>query len=313
MDSFAKKERATDGPASRFRSRRPIILALVLVVLAGATFLVTSPSSLYEVEEEGRNLLPYPTGDVYRVRVLDSFTIYADGESRPAPSTIQGSLLVALATAAFMTFFFLRRAHARPQVVQFYLVASAGLAFVAFDELLAVHETVGHNIRPLADLPGVERPDDVLVLLYAIPLAYCAYRFRDVLAESRTALRLLGAGVAFFAVAVVTDLASAPLEEGFELLSVASILAGLVTLFLHHVSETEEPLPHDDEIRAAQSWRRGGHGQRSFVRPTDSRALTDTADRPQDTRRRGPDRGSGPRSCGHSMTRSAMRSIVSSQ
>jgi hypothetical protein len=252
IDLFAEKGGASPSPASRPLSRRLIILALVLAAIAGATLLVTAPSSLYEVEAEGRHLLPYQTGDVYRVRVLDTFTIYADGESRPAPSTIQGSLLVALATAAFMTFFFLRRAHARPQVVQFYLFASAGLAFVGFDELFAVHETLGHNIRPLADLPGVERPDDVLVLLYAIPLAYCAYRFRDVLTESRRALRLLALGIAFFALSVFADLTSAPLEEGFELLSVASILAGLVTLFLHHVSETDEaPLP-DDEIRAAR-------------------------------------------------------------
>jgi hypothetical protein len=254
MDPFAEQTAASDSQASRLRSRRLVIPALVLALggVAAATFLVTASSSLYEVEAEGRHLLPYPTGDVYRVRVFDTFTIYADGESRPAPSTIQGPFLVALATAAFMTFFFLQRARAHPQVVQFYLVASAGLAVVAFDELLAVHETVGHNMRWLADLPGVQRPDDVLVLLYLIPLAYCAYRFRAVLAESRRALWLLGAGVAFFSLAVLTDLASAPLEEGFEFLSVASILAGLVTLFLHHVSETDRSPRHDDEIRAAR-------------------------------------------------------------
>jgi len=253
MNPFAEKTAATGPPASRLRSPRVLILALVLALaLMGVVFLVTAASSLYEVEAEGRHLLPYQTGDVYRVKVLDTVTIYADGESRPAPSMIQGAFLVALATAAFMTFFFLRRARARPKVVQFYLVASAGLAFVAFDELFALHETVGHNVRWLADLPGVERPDDVLVLLYAIPLAYCAYRFRDVLTESRRAMWLLGTGLGFFAIAVFADMTSAPLEEGFEFLSVAAIMAGFVTLFLHHVSQTDEPLPHDDEIRAAR-------------------------------------------------------------
>jgi hypothetical protein len=252
MDPFAEKTTASGPPASRLRSRRVLILALALAVVVGVTFLLTAAKSLYQVEEQGRDLLPYQTGEVYRVKVLDSVTLYADGESRPAPSTIQGSFLVALATAAFMTFFFLRRALARPQVVQFYLFAGAGLAFLAFDELFALHETVGHNVRFLADLPGVERPDDVLVLLYAIPLAYGAYRFRDVLTESRRAMWLLGVGLAFFSVAVLADMTSAPLEEGFEFLSVAGIVAGLLTLFRHHVSQTDEAFPRDDEIRAAR-------------------------------------------------------------
>jgi hypothetical protein len=237
---------------SRLRPRRLVILALALGVVAAGAFLVTASSSLYEVQEKGRHLLPYQTGEVYRVKVFDSVTLYADGESRPVPSMIQGTLLAALATAAFMTFFFLRRARARPQVVQFYLVAGAGLAIVAFDELFAVHETVGHNIRTLADLPGVERPDDVLVLLYAIPLAYCAYRFRGVIAESRRALGLLAAGIGLFFLSVLADLASAPLEEAFELLSVVSVITGLVTLFRQHVAETDQPYRRDDEIRAAR-------------------------------------------------------------
>jgi F0F1-type ATP synthase assembly protein I len=244
--------RAAEGAGSRLRPRRLIVVALVVGLVAAGAFIVTASKSLYEVEEKGRDLLPYQTGEVYRVKVLDRVTLYADGESQPAPSTIQGTLLAVLATAAFMTFFFLRRARARPQVLQFYLVAGAGLAFVAFDELFALHETVGHNIRPLADLPGVERPDDVLVLLYAIPLAYCAYHFRGVIAESRRAMGLFAIGIGLFFVAALADLASAPGEEGFELLSVASVLMGLLTLFRQHVAETELPYRRDDEIRAAR-------------------------------------------------------------
>jgi hypothetical protein len=92
----------------------------------------------------------------------------------------------------------------------------------------------------------------VLVLLYAIPLAYCAYRFRGVLAESRRASALFAAGIGLFLLSVFGDLASAPGEEGFELLAVVSVLAGLVTLFWQHVAETEQPYRRDDEIRAAR-------------------------------------------------------------
>jgi F0F1-type ATP synthase assembly protein I len=233
-------------------SRRLIMLALALAIVAAAALVVTSPSSVYDVKEEGRDLLPYETGEVYRVEVLGTLTVYADGESRPSPSLIQGSLLVVLATAAFMTFFFLRRLAARREVVQFYLVASAGLAFLALDELFALHETVGHNLRFLADLPGVKRPDDVIVLLYLIPLAYCAYRFRGVIVESPRALKLFAVGIGFFLLAAFADLASSGVEEGLELISLVGILAGLVTLFLRHVTEAEQPYRREDEIRAAR-------------------------------------------------------------
>jgi hypothetical protein len=232
--------------------RRLIIITLALAVVAAAALLVTAPSSVYDVKDEGRNLLPYESGEVYKVEVLGSFTVYADGESRPSPSLIQGSLLAVLATAAFMTFFFLRRLGARREVVQFYLLASAGLAFLALDELFALHETVGHNLRFLADLPGVKRPDDVLVLLYVIPLAYCAYRFRGVIAESSRALKLFAVGIGFFLLAAIADLTSSRVEEGLELVSLISVLAGFVTLFLKHVAEAEQPYRHDDEIRAAR-------------------------------------------------------------
>ena len=165
---------------------------------------------------------------------------------------IQGSLLAILATAAFMTFFFLRRLGARREVVQFYLVAGAGLAFLAFDELFALHETVGHNLRFLADLPGVERPDDVLVLLYVIPLAYCAYRFRSVVSESPRALKLFGVGVGFFLLSVIADFGSSSVEEGLEMLSLVGLLAGFIVLFLQHVAEAEQRYRRDDEITAAR-------------------------------------------------------------
>jgi hypothetical protein len=232
--------------------RRLIMVALALVVVAAAALVVTSPSSVYDVKDEGRDLLPYESGEVYKVEVLGSFTVYADGESRPSPSLIQGSLLAVLATAAIMTFFFLRRLGARREVVQFYLVASAGLAFLALDELFALHETAGHNLRFLADLPGVTRPDDVLVLLYVIPLAYCAYRFRRVIAESPRALKLFAVGIGFFLLAAAADLISSGVEEGLELVSLVGILAGFVTLFLQHVTEAEQPYRGDDEIRAAR-------------------------------------------------------------
>jgi hypothetical protein len=92
----------------------------------------------------------------------------------------------------------------------------------------------------------------VLVLLYAIPLAYCAYRFRGVVAESRRAVRLFAAAVGFFFIAVIADVTSAAPEEAFEFLSEVCILAGLGTLFLQHVAETEQPDRRDDEIRAAR-------------------------------------------------------------
>ena len=66
------------------------LVALIVVVLA-----VLAPS-LYEVQDKGRGpaIVPYEgTGLIYKIRVLDSVTVYADSESRPIPDKLSASVL----------------------------------------------------------------------------------------------------------------------------------------------------------------------------------------------------------------------------
>lgn len=230
-------------------NKRTALLAIVIVALVAAGVLAASARSLYEVEAKGRNLLPYDAGRVYKVRVFDSFTMYADGESKIEADTIEGILLVSTSTAALIAFLLLRAAGGPLQRLRFYLLIFLGMGFLALDELFSIHETLGHNLRFLKDLPGVERPDDVIFASYGIPaLAFLIY-FRDVFLASRRGTVLIGLGVALFGLSAVSDVAAAPFEEAFsleegsfeeavELLGVVSLTAGFAILIAEHLAET---------------------------------------------------------------------------
>jgi hypothetical protein len=212
----------------RGRSRTLVACAAVGVVVAVAV--VAFAPSLYEVVRSGRDLVPYSSTYLYEVRVLDAFTLYATAETRPSLDKLSAVGLVAAGTMIFMAFLLLRAARADVRLRRFFGFASAALVFLAADELFGIHELIGHNLRFLADLPGVTRPDDVVFALYALPLAVFAWWFRDVLRSHRTAVQFFGLGLGFFAVAVVADIRSSGVDEPAEGLAAACLLAGLVAI-----------------------------------------------------------------------------------
>lgn len=178
--------------------------------------------------------VPYPAGEVKELRVL-GLSLKVDGEPKPGASVLGAIALFMLATACFMTFAALRLAGAQRQLVWFWLIAAAGLAVAATDELLAVHESIGHNLPFLADLPGVKRPDDVLILLYLPGALAFGWWFRDVLRAHRMTLWCMTAAISCFALSAASDLLSLRLEEWFELIAGLFIAAGLVALMAHHL------------------------------------------------------------------------------
>ena len=200
--------------------------------------------------------VPYPSGEVKELQVL-GLSLKVDGEPRPGASVLGAIALFMLATACFMTFAALRLAGAQRRLGWFWLIASAGLAVAATDELLAVHESIGHNLPFLADLPGVKRPDDVLILLYLPGALAFGWWFRDVLRAHRTTLWCMTAAISCFALSAVCDLLSVRLEEWFELMAGLFIAAGLVAL----MAEPPEAEPPDP-----------GRGRRSAHRTPASRA-----------------------------------------
>jgi hypothetical protein len=169
------------------------------------------------------------------VRVLGAIDVYVDGEPRPGASVFGAIALLMLATASFTTMWALRLAGARRRLVHFWLLVAAGLSIAGADELLAIHESVGHNLPFLADLPGVKRPDDLLLALYLPAAIVFGWWFRDVLREHRTALWCFGAGLVCFGLSAGSDLVSLRAEEWFELVAGLSIAAGLIALMHSHL------------------------------------------------------------------------------
>jgi hypothetical protein len=210
--------------------RKRGLVALSILALVLAALVVLAPS-LYEVQDRGRDILPYEdTGSVYEIQLLDTFTVYADGESRPIPDKLTGAALVAAATMTLMAALLLQAAGAGVRKRRFFALATLGLALLAADEMFALHETIGYNLGFLADLPGVQRPDDVLFLLEGLCVLGFAWAFRDVLLARRRATQLFVLGGAFFGVAAMGDLASLSVEEPAEVVAGGCLLAGLVVL-----------------------------------------------------------------------------------
>lgn len=215
--------------------RRTVVIALIAIGGLGA--LLVALQSFSESVAAGHHLRPYDSGVVHKVRIADTFDFYVDHESkRIGADLVSGFVLVALATAAAMTLLLLSAAGAARRLLTFYGLSALGLAFLAVDELGAVHETLGHNMPFLVDLPGVERPDDVIYAAYVIPALAFVFFFRDTLRDSRTANRLFLAAFGLFVLAGVLDLAGLALDEPFEILVAVAIAAGFVTLMVTHLS-----------------------------------------------------------------------------
>jgi hypothetical protein len=215
------------------RDRRRLIAASVVAVIALLVVLASLSSSLYDVQAKGKGppIVPYEgTGVVYKVKVLDTFTIYADEESRPVLDKFSSIGLIGATTMLLMTLLLLNAAGADRRLRRFYAFATAGLAYLAADELFAFHETIGHNLQFLADLPGVERPDDVIFFSYVIPLAIFAWAFREVLFSERRAGQLFAVGAGLYAISVVADLAGVGIDEPSEVLASFCLAGGLLVL-----------------------------------------------------------------------------------
>lgn len=104
-------------------------------------------------------------------------------------------------------------------------VAAAGAAFLAADDLLGAHESVGHNLGFLAALPVVDHPDDVITGLYGLIVVTFAWRHRRLADKTPRWPWLAGAAAGAFAVA--HDLLPLHLSRAEE---AAEVIAGLALL-----------------------------------------------------------------------------------
>ena len=93
------------------------------------------------------------------------------------------------------------------------------------------HESLGHNLRFLATLPGVHRPDDVIVALYALAALAFLVVFRRIILSSIGARLAFGVAVVPLVLAPAADvLAIGQTEELLEALASMLLLAGFMLL-----------------------------------------------------------------------------------
>jgi len=106
-----------------------------------------------------------------------------------------------------------------------------GAGYLAADELLAVHETLGHNLQFLRDIPGVTRPDDAIIAFYAVPAVIFVFFFRDILLASRRARILVGLGFGLFVITALADIiGEIEQEDALEPVASLFLFAGFITL-----------------------------------------------------------------------------------
>lgn len=208
-------------------------LVVFVVVLVGVVVL----SRNYEVVEKGR-LLPYsPSGEIRRIRVFDRFNVYAEPEVRPTADVFHSYILITISSVALLAtaFFRLAAEPSQPRTRSFFVVTWLGAGYLAADELMGGHESIGHNLRFLRELPVIDRPDDGVLAIYMLAALVFLYVFRSVILASRGARACFAAAIIMAIVAAAADLLNVRGEEFLEPLASVSVLVGFVILTLREL------------------------------------------------------------------------------
>lgn len=208
----------------------PLLLVLSAIVLAAVVLLFAMYN--YEVIDKGR-LLPYTSGFIYEIRFFDQFNMYVELENRIRPDMLNVYFLLGVAFIA-LTYTVLMQSFSLRLEMWMFALMFAGMSYLAADEWLGIHESIGHNMQFLKALPFVERPDDVIILFYAVPAGLYLLFFWHSIMVARVALYLMATAFVCFIVAAVADVIAIPIEEPMELLASALIVASVLVLGLHH-------------------------------------------------------------------------------
>ena len=224
------------------------------LVLGAAGALLYALSMNYEVVAEGK-LLPYSDGRIYLIRFFDAVDVYAEPSRRPdIPDVVTSFVLMVLSGAALVTALTLRTlaSRGRPPASWFFLLTALGAAWFGADELLGLHESIGHNLQFLADLPGIVRPDDFIILVYGVVALSVLIAFRRLVLSSRSARPFFLAMCCAVILVPIFDITGSPLEEAAEIAAAAAMLAAFVVLAIEQLLvRPDEPAPGEKRTRAA--------------------------------------------------------------
>lgn len=208
---------------------RGAVVALGLLALA-ALIAVVSAFATAEVVAKGR-LVPTDGPGARRIRIWDAVEFYISSETaRPSNDVMTYIVLTAIAAVLAFAALVLVIGGRRERLVGCFAVGAVGAGYLAVDELVAIHESLGHNMLFLRSWTGVERPDDLIFVSYTLPACAYFWFFRGELLSLRASRVLLGAGVACMLLGVVSDLGDIGAEENLELLAAAALGTGFVWL-----------------------------------------------------------------------------------
>ena len=220
----------------------PAMVAL-LIVLAVVAFGVACLRT-GEVVDKGE-LLPYVKGyTIYKIRVLDRYEFFVEPDYRLRGDAINTYILVGIAfiSLTFAVVFRILPTASTGMAGRFFICMFIGTNYLAADEFLGIHETLGHNMQFLtAIVPFDCRPDVVIILLYGIPALLFLFFFRKTLLASKAAIFFFVAAVAMFGVGAVSDALKLPIEEICEIISSICIISGVLSLGVHHIRESQAP------------------------------------------------------------------------
>ncbi len=213
------------------------LAAALIVVVAGIAFGVACARTA-EVVDEGE-LLPYVQGySIYKVRVLDRYEFFVEPDYKPRRDAINSYVLVGIAFIS-LTFAVIIRVFPTSTAsgaFRFFVCLFFGTNYLAADEFLGIHESLGHNMQFLTTLfPFAGHPDDVIIMLYGIPALLFVWWFRKTLVASKAAVLLFGAALGAFGLAAISDSLVLPIEELCEMTSSICLLAGVLTLGICHI------------------------------------------------------------------------------
>lgn len=193
----------------------------------------------------GGRRLPEAVFETPRVYALEFLgrTVYVDH----ALSVTDAITALGLVGVAVLLAVLARRARHSAIPAGVLYTAAAGAAFLAGDDLLALHETLGHNLVFLDVLPLIDHRDDAIVGLYGLIVAAWLWRHRAF--APAQAHRLWLTAIACGGLAVGLDLLPFTVGLFEEILEALCALFGLAgTVWAAQHARTPVATPEDASL-----------------------------------------------------------------
>jgi len=218
------------------KRRQRTLVALGGLILLGLVALFYAYQNAAHVR--GHFVSYQPDQTQLRINVLGRRVIIEDG-IKPSLDVFNAYILTTISAVALLTFVLLRviARGAERRLEWFFGLAWLGALYLAADELIGIHETLGYNMQFLHDwFPFAHEADNLIFASYIVPSGLFLWFFRDVLLSSLLARRLFLAGIGIFGVAALFDLADLGGEEAIEPIASSLLAAAFVVLAVERVA-----------------------------------------------------------------------------